>query len=277
MCSGSSNARVLLTLSFVAAVTAACLPVLTRAEEIRIGGTGNALGTMRLLGSAYAKLHPDSRPIILDSIGTSGAIKAVPTGAIEIGLSSRPLKDEEAARGIVTVEYARSPTVFAVQAKSGAKSITLAEIADIYAGRMTSWPDGSRIRPIMRQPGDDNTRQVKTLSAEIEEALAAAEKREGLIYASNDQEAADKMESIPGSIGVTTIALIRSENRKLQALAIDGTEPTLENMRSGRYPMLKQFYFLLGKQYSPKVRRFLDFVKSPQGRKILEQNGNVVP
>jgi len=277
MCSGSSNARVLLTLSFVAAVTAACLPALTRAEEIRIGGTGNALGTMRLLGSAYAKLHPDSRPIILDSIGTSGAIKAVPTGAIEIGLSSRPLKDEEAARGIVTVEYARSPTVFAVQAKSGAKSITLAEIADIYAGRMTSWPDGTRIRPIMRQPGDDNTRQVKTLSAEIEEALAAAEKREGLIYASNDQEAADKMESIPGSIGVTTIALIRSENRKLQALAIDGTEPTLENMRSGRYPMLKQFYFLLGKQYSPKVRRFLDFVKSPQGRKILEQNGNVVP
>ncbi len=277
MCSGSSNARVLLTLSFVAAVTAACLPVLTRAEEIRIGGTGNALGTMRLLGSAYAKLHPDSRPIILDSIGTSGAIKAVPTGAIEIGLSSRPLKDEEAARGIVTVEYARSPTVFAVQAKSSAKSITLAEIADIYAGRMTSWPDGSRIRPIMRQPGDDNTRQVKTLSAEIEEALAAAENREGLIYASNDQEAADKMESIPGSIGVTTIALIRSENRKLQALAIDGTEPTLENMRSGRYPMLKQFYFLLGKQYSPKVRRFLDFVKSPQGRKILEQNGNVVP
>lgn len=277
MGSGFSNVRALLTLSFVAVVTAASLPVSARAEEIRIGGTGNALGTMRLLGSAYAKLHPDSRPVILDSIGTSGAIKAVPTGTIEIGLSSRPLNDEEAARGIVAVEYARTPTVFAVQAKNGVASITLAQIADIYAGRMTSWPDGSRIRPVMRQPGDDNTRQIKKLSAGIEEALAAAETRDGLIYASNDQEAADKMESIPGSIGVTTIALIRSEKRKLRPLAIDGIEPTLENMRSGRYPMVKQFNFVLRKQYAPKVQRFLDFVKSPQGRKILEQYGNTVP
>lgn len=277
MCSGSSNARVLLTLSFAAAVTAACLPVLTRADEIRIGGTGNALGTMRLLGSAYAKLHPDSRPIILDSIGTSGAIKAVPTGAIEIGLSSRLLKDEEAARGMVTVEYARSPTVFAVQAKSSAKSITLAEIADIYTGRMTSWPDGSRIRPIMRQPGDDNTRQVKSLSKDIENALADAETREGLTYASNDQEAADKMETIQGSIGVTTIAQIRSEKRSLRPLAIDGIEPSLENMRSGRYPLVKQFHFVLPKAPSPAVRNFVDFVKSPQGRKILEQNWNITP
>lgn len=277
MWSGSSNARVLLTLSFAAAVTATCLPVLTRADEIRIGGTGNALGTMRLLGSAYAKLHPDSRPIILDSIGTSGAIKAVPTGAIEIGLSSRPLKDEEAARGMVTVEYARSPTVFAVQAKSSAKSITLAEIADIYTGRMTSWPDGSRIRPIMRQPGDDNTRQVKSLSKDIENALADAEKREGLTYASNDQEAADKMETIQGSIGVTTIALIRSEKRSLRPLAINGIEPSMENMRSGRYPLVKQFNFVLPKAPSPAVRNFVDFVKSPQGRKILEQNGNITP
>lgn len=277
MWSGSSNARVLLTLSFATAVTATCLPVLTRADEIRIGGTGNALGTMRLLGSAYAKLHPDSRPIILDSIGTSGAIKAVPTGAIEIGLSSRPLKDEEAARGMVTVEYARSPTVFAVQAKSSAKSITLAEIADIYTGRMTSWPDGSRIRPIMRQPGDDNTRQVKSLSKDIENALADAEKREGLTYASNDQEAADKMETIQGSIGVTTIALIRSEKRSLRPLAINGIEPSMENMRSGRYPLVKQFNFVLPKAPSPAVRNFVDFVKSPQGRKILEQNGNITP
>lgn len=277
MWSGSSNARVLLTLSFATAVTATCLPVLTRADEIRIGGTGNALGTMRLLGSAYAKLHPDSRPIILDSIGTSGAIKAVPTGAIEIGLSSRPLKDEEAARGMVTVEYARSPTVFAVQAKSSAKSITLAEIADIYTGRMTSWPDGSRIRPIMRQPGDDNTRQVKSLSKDIENALADAEKREGLSYASNDQEAADKMETIQGSIGVTTIALIRSEKRSLRPLAINGIEPSMENMRSGRYPLVKQFNFVLPKAPSPAVRNFVDFVKSPQGRKILEQNGNITP
>lgn len=277
MCAGYSFARTVRILSFAAAVAAAGLPLTGRADDIRIGGTGNALGTMRLLGNAYAKRHPDSRPIVLDSIGTSGAIKAVPSGAIEIGLSSRPLKDEETAGGIVAVEYARSPTVFAVQAKNKTTSITLAQIADIYNGKMTKWPDGTRIRPIMRQPGDDNTRQIKKLSKDIENALVDAEKREGLTYASNDQEAADKMETIQGSIGVTTIALISSEGRRLRPLAIDGVEPSLENMRSGRYPLVKQFNFVLPKDPSPAVRKFVDFVKSPQGRKILEQNGNITP
>ncbi|EXI68087.1 MAG: Phosphate-binding protein PstS 2 precursor [Candidatus Accumulibacter adjunctus] len=262
---------------FVASMAVLCLPLATDAAEIRIAGTGNALGTMRLLGAAFAKLHPEPQVVVLDSIGTSGAIRALPKGSIEIGLSSRPLTEEEARSGLSSVEYARSPTVFAVQNRNQVASITLAQIADIYSGKLASWPDGTKVRPVMRQPGDDNTRQIKRLSAEIEQALAVAEKREGLTYAATDQEAADRMESVQGSIGVTTVALIRSENRKLRPLAIDGIEPTPENARSGRYPLMKSFYFVLPKEPTPTTQKFLGFVHSPQGRKILEQNGHIIP
>jgi phosphate transport system substrate-binding protein len=264
-------------MAVAAAMAVLCLPPAAAAADIRIGGTGNAVGTMRLLGEAFASRHPASRPVVLDSIGTSGAIRAVPKGAIDIGLSSRPLTEEETRSGLTTHEYARSPTVFAVQERNPVASITVEQLAAIYGGRMTHWPDGTRIRPVLRQPGDDNTRQIRMLSAEFEKALGLAERRPGLTFASNDQEAADRMEGTPGSIGVTTLALIRAEKRRLRPLALDGVEPTPENAATGRYPMIKRFYFVLPREPAPAVREFLGFVASPQGRRLLEQTGHIVP
>lgn len=259
--------------------TLMCVVANAQADELRIGGTGNAVGSLRLLGEAYAKVRPGARIIVLGSIGSSGAFKAVPKGAIDIGLSSRPVTDEEARTGMTTVEYARAPTVFAVRENNPVTNITVEQVADIYSGKLASWPDGSPIRPVLRQPGDDNTRQIKQLSGEIEKALAIAEKRPGLNYASNDQEAADKMENIQGSFGVTTLALIRSEKRGLRALTLDGVAPTAANLQAGRYPsaLVKHFYFVLPKNPPPATQDFLKFVRSAQGRGILEQTGHMIP
>jgi phosphate transport system substrate-binding protein len=265
------------TLAHAAAIVAFWAPLTAGAADIRIGGTGNALGTMRLLGEAFAQSHPESKPVILGSIGTSGALKAIPKGAIEIGLASRPLTDDEIKGGLTAVEYARCPTVFAVQSRSKVTGITLAQVGDIYSGKLTQWPDGSTIRLVMRQPNDDNTRQIKQLSPAIEKALLVADQRPGQTFAANDQEAADKMESIPGSIGVTTVALIQSEKRSLRPLSLDGIEPSPKNAQSGRYPMLKSFYFVLPKEPSAAVQEFVKFVRSAPGQKILEQTGHTIP
>jgi phosphate transport system substrate-binding protein len=246
-------------------------------SEVKIGGTGNALGTMRLLGAAYTQQNPDVKVVVLPSLGTSGAVKAVPRGAIDIGLASRPLTDDESRAGAVAIEYARSPLVFAVAVKTKGSALTLDQVADIYTGKLSNWPDGSQIRPLLRQAGDDNTRQVRQISAALDHALSVAEQRPGMPFATNDQETADKLESIPGALGVTTLCLIKSEERALRPLVLDGVEPTAANAASGRYPHVKRLYYVTRAEPSPEVKRFIAFVHSSAGRDILTRTGHWMP
>ncbi len=266
-----------LFLTIGVAATSILLGPAVMAEEIRIGGTGNALGTIRLLGEAFSKSNPDIKVVVVNSLGSSGAIRAVPKGAIDIGLTSRALTEDERAIGIKDVEYARSVTVLAVHAKSKATALTHDQLADIYAGKLANWPDGSVIRPIMRQPGDDNTRQIRELSPTLEKALAAAEQRPGLAFATTDQDAADKMESTPGAVGVTTLALIISEGRQLRPLMLDGVEPNVKNASSGKYPLVKKFFFISKPTPSAMAQQFMSFVGTPAGNEILTQSGHWIP
>ena len=259
------------------AFAAAFVSPLAAGDEIKIGGTGNALGTMRLLGDAFMRKYPDAKVTVLPSLGSSGALKAVPKGAIDIGLATRASTDEERVAGAVSAEYARSLTVFAVARTSMTSGLTRQQIADILAGKLTEWPGGVPIRRVLRQRGDDNTKQVASLSPEISTALEAADKREGLARAVTDQDAADKMESIPGAIGVISLSLIKSEARALKALALDGVEPTVANGVSGAYPLVKRFYFITKPTRAPAVQKFIDFVAAPEGRDILAQTGHWAP
>ncbi|MBL8312770.1 MAG: substrate-binding domain-containing protein [Rubrivivax sp.] len=261
----------------VAVAIVALLGSAAAASEIKVGGTGNALGAMRLLAAAYSRQHPETSVQVLPSLGTSGAIKAVPKGVLDIGLSSRPLTDDEARTGLVATEYARSPLVFAVSVKTKVTGVTLGQLADIYSGQLKNWPDGTQIRPILRQAGDDNTRQVRQISAALDRALTVAEQRPGMPFATNDQETADKIESIPGALGVTTLCLIKSEERSLRALALDGTEATADNAAAGRYPHVKHLYLVTRSEASTDVKRFKAFVNSPAGRDILTRTGHWIP
>ena len=247
------------------------------AEEIKVGGTGNALGTIRLLGEAFSKKYPAIKVTVLVSLGSSGALKAVPRGAIDIGLSSRAVSADERSAGIVSGEYARSLTVLAVPRKARINAITREQLADIYSGKLTQWPDGTTIRPVLRQPGDDNTKQLKSLSPQIESALIGAEQRQGLAFAVTDQEAADKIESIPGALGVSTLALIASEERALTPLTLDNIEPTIKNGVSGAYPLIKHFHWVTRTTPSAAVQKFIAFVGSADGQAILAQTGHWAP
>jgi phosphate transport system substrate-binding protein len=54
------------------------------AETIRISGTGGAMETMRILGEAFRKNNPEFRVEIVPGMGSSGSVKAVLAGRLDI-------------------------------------------------------------------------------------------------------------------------------------------------------------------------------------------------
>lgn len=221
--------------------------------------------------------NPDIRVAIAPSLGSGGSIKAVVAGAIGLAVTSRPMSESERKLGAVETEYARTPFVFAVSTRSRVTAITSGELADIYAGKRVNWADGSPVRIVLRPASDIDTEMVRNISPAIRLGLAAAEARPGVRFSVNDQDAADDMEKIPGAIGPGSLALIVSEKRALRALTLDGRDPTPMNAASGAYPYYKRLFLVTGAKRVPAVARFVAFVQSPAGRKIITSNGQWIP
>jgi phosphate transport system substrate-binding protein len=247
-----------------------------RADEIKLGGTGTALATMQMLADAYAKAHPDTRITVLRSLGSNGGIKAVLSGTIQMAVTARALTDAEIRQGAAQFEYGRTPFVFATATANKVSGLSTRELVDIYAGKTEQWPDGKKIRLVLRPVGDTDSEMVKNISAEMREAKTAAEQRKGMPFAVSDQDAADSLEKIPGSLGISTLAQILSEKRALKALRFNGVEPNAKNIANGSYPLYKPLYLVTSPQSPPAVKRFIAFVHSPPGRDILLRTGHEV-
>ena len=252
----------------------ACADV--RAEQqLRISGTGTALGTLRLLAHAFEKGNPDLRVRVLPSVGSSGAISAVADGALDVAIAGRALRAPEKARGLVAIRYARTPFVLGVGPRAGVSGVTAEELARIYRGERTTWPSGERVRLILRPQTDVDDEILRAISPELASAVEAAHRREGLLVAVTNQECNEALARTPGSIGPTSLTQILTEEASIVPLAWNGVAPTVANIASGAYPLVKTLAAVVRAPPSPSVRRFLDFLGSPEARGILERTGNL--
>jgi phosphate transport system substrate-binding protein len=246
------------------------------ADSIKIGGTGTGLGAMKLLAQEFNKSRPDAQLVVTASLGSTGAIRAVLAGAVDIGISARPLSAEENRQGASARTYARTPLVIATGANNHSAGLSLAQLAQIYSGKVTHWPDGNPIRLVMRPASDADSIALRAFSAEMDSAITAALARKGLRVADTDQDNADALEQLPGSLGATTLTQIITENRALKPLALDGVTPSLQSLAAGRYLYSKTLYLVTGRNPPSLAKDFIAFIRSPAGQAVLARSGNVV-
>jgi phosphate transport system substrate-binding protein len=242
-------------------------------ETLRLGGTGSALATMKQLAEAFHKRNPQFAVTIVPSLGSSGGIKALAAGALDIAVISRPLESEEAAQGMVAREYGRTPFVLVTNQK-GLTRMTLQQVADIVAGRVTKWPDGTPIRLVLRPTSDYDTTLWANFSPGMKQALASARRREGMVVAMTDQDAADEIDHLPGAFGVTSLALVMSEKRRFELITLDGVTPTVRALADNRYPYFKIMSVVTRGDGPAAAQGFIDYLRSREARAVLARTGH---
>lgn len=247
------------------------------AETIRIGGTGGALGTIRLLAEAFKKENPKTEVVVVPGLGSGGGRKALIGGALDLAVTSRPGKGVEKFDGATARLYGRAPFVFAVAAKNPVSNLSIQEIIEIYSGKMVAWPSGERLRLILRPLTDSDSEMLFSIGADMEQAVKSAHKREGMSIAITDEESANLIESTPGAIGSSTTGLILAEKRPLKALTVKGVAATAKTIADGSYPWFKSYFIVNKPEIAPAARAFADFVVSQRAQQIIAKVGHWLP
>lgn len=256
----------------------ACLAVPNPAhagETIRIGGTGAALGAMRVLGAEIQKQAPDTRVEVLASLGSTGGIEALAEGVIDVALAARKLKPEEQAKGVREAVCVTTALVFAANHQAHGYGIRRDELPALFRDPNPVWPDGTPLKIILRaRSGSEYPFLIKAIPG-MADALDEAHRRRGVPVGATDQENADLAQRTDGSLAMTSLMQIRAEKLKLHPLMLDGVEASPQTVADGSYPFPFRICLLLSAQPSAAAQRFVAFVASPDGREVLLSLGAV--
>jgi phosphate transport system substrate-binding protein len=239
-----------------------------------IPGSGNPELVLKAMAEAFNRQQTQHRVSVPPSTGAAGALRDVEAGTAILGRVGRPLKPDEAARGLSYVALGRDPVAFVAGAGVTAKGLSTAQAVDAFSGKVTNW------REIAGQAGP-----IRAIAREITDASRQAISRvikpfESISFGSNaklvhlDPQVLELLDRYPTSLGFLNRSALAACKTKVVLLSLDGVEPSPQNVGVGRYPLWIEFGLIhkTGK-LSPGARAFIDFTRSSEGIRILREHG----
>ncbi len=246
------------------------------ADRIAIDGSTGVTPLVAALAKAYRERHPAVTVEIGKGLGTKARIKALAEGSIDIAMASHGLVVDDLVRqGLAVQEIAKVAVVFGVNATVPATGLADQQICDIYSRRLVSWKElgGSDLAVAPR------TRPDTEVDAEVVRrrvgCLTQLQMPDGVRVMSKSGDMARELAVTAGAIGMTTMTVVEQSQARIKPLALNGIEPTAENVRSGAYGLTRDSFLVTKAASSPAVVGFLEFVRSPEGKRVISANGAV--
>lgn len=243
------------------------------AAPLRLAGTGGIIEAIKQIAPKFTTATGIQMDVIV-GLGTSGAMRAIADGKIDIVASGLPLNPDQAKGPLVSHPFARTPLVF-VTSHPKPNGLKTSDLPAIFAAQNPTWQDGTPLKIILRTRVDTDTAIVERIIPGIASAIARARQRPDIPVAATDQDNVNLAQRIEGSFSLAGYGQIVAEKCDLRLVAIDGVAPNLDTLANGTYPYEKTFYLVFARDRNPGAEQFLKFLRSDEGRKALLAAGNL--
>jgi len=246
------------------------------AETVVLDGSTGMLPLASALAKAYHQKFSDPQIELGKGLGTGARLGALADNKIQIVLASHGIKPEDVQKGnLRVIEVAKGAIVFAVNASVPMTDITEAQVCDVYSGKVRSWQSfGGPNVPIVvltRPPAEVDPEVIRAkigCFAQLKEVETAKVMARG-------GDMAAGLADTPNAIGMTSMTVVEQSAGRVKALTINGVAPTPENVKNGRYFLTRDFLFVTKGKPTVDVQKFLDFVLSSEGDRVILANGAV--
>lgn len=236
---------------------------------------------------AYQKVDP-SVSIAVTGGGSGTGIAALVNNTVDIANASRKIKDDEITaaqkNGVNPVEFVIAVDALAVivNPANPVSELTIAQLSDIFTGRITNWRDvGGKDAPIILVSRESNS---GTHVYFLETVVRRGDSSNKDIFAAqtlmmpSSVGITSEVSRNPNAIGYDGLGYI-TKHEKVIAVAKDSDSPyvlpSVETGADGSYPLARNLYMYTAGEPTGAIAEYLDWIRGPDGQKIVAELGFV--
>lgn len=267
-CGGSASSAAASSTS-TAAGSAASSTAAALSGNVATGGSTSMKNVIAALAEGFAEVEPGVT-VSYDPTGSGAGITGATDKTLDIGLSSRALKDDEKA-DVDGTTIALDGIAIIVNNASKVEDLTVDQLKQMFTGEITNWSevggDDGEIVLIGREAGS-GTRDGFESIVDVKDSCKYAQEltATGAVISA--------VEANPLAIGYASLSAVGDT---VKMVTVGGVECSEETVKDGSYEVQRPFVFVTNKSVtlSEQAQAFFDFATSADAADLIRTAGAV--
>ena len=263
-CGGSASSSASAAAGSAASSTAAAL-----SGNVAAGGSTSMKNVIAALTEGFAEVEPGVT-VSYDPTGSGAGITGAADKTLDIGLSSRALKDDEKV-DVDGTTIALDGIAIIVNNASKVEDLTVDQLKQMFTGEITNWSevggDDGEIVLIGREAGS-GTRDGFESIVDVKDSCKYAQEltATGAVISA--------VEANPLAIGYASLSAV---GETVKMVTVGGVACSEETVKDGSYEVQRPFVFVTNKSVtlSEQAQAFFDFATSADAADLIRTAGAV--
>ena len=236
--------------------------------KVTLGGSTSVEKVIGALSESFMQEYPDV-DVTYDPTGSGAGITGAQEGTLDIGLSSRALKDDET--GLTATTFALDGIAIVVNPENAVSDLSLEQIKGLADGTITNWSEvGGAAAPVVlngREAGS-GTRDGFESIVGVKDAC----KYESELTSTGAVIAA--VASNPNAFGYASLSAV---DETVKPVTVEGVAASEATVQDGSYKIQRPFVFVTkeGAALSEAAQAFMDYATNAQVNELIQGAGAV--